>query len=323
MRTGKRVQFPKLAVADIMAVCAGGIALSWACHVHPSQLPFWLPWEFSWPEYLATTLVIWCYGRGLARTAPAARPGWARTGCFLAGTLATYAVLQTHFDYLAQHMFAMTRLQHLTTHHLGPFLIALSHPATTLRRGLPRRARTWLDRPIWFRLLAVLQQPVVAGVLFVGLIFVWLIPPVLFRAMLDQRLYAVMNWSMVLDGLLFWSLVLDERASPPARLSRGGRLVLVFAVQWPQIAGGAVIGFAERSLYPYYLLCGRVFPSIGAQTDQQIGGFAIWFGGGMMSALAALIILRGLWAEEERRARVTIPGWDARADAGGRSSPSA
>jgi hypothetical protein len=34
-------------------------------------------------------------------------------------------------------------------------------------------------------------------------------PPVHVRAVLDLQLYALMNWSMVLDGVLFWCLVLD------------------------------------------------------------------------------------------------------------------
>jgi hypothetical protein len=63
-------------------------------------------------------------------------------------------------------------------------------------------------------------------------------------------------------------------------------------------------------LYPYYGLCGRLYPAIDAQTDQQAGAFLIWFAGGMMSAIAALMILRTIWAEEEAQARRTIPGWD-------------
>ena len=43
-----------------------------------------------------------------------------------------------------------------------------------------------------------------AAVLFVGLIYLWLVPTVHFRAMIDPDLYAVMNWSMVIvDGILF------------------------------------------------------------------------------------------------------------------------
>ena len=86
----------------------------------------------------------------------------------------------------------------------------------------------------------MLQQPLLAAFLFVGLIYFWLIPPIHFRAMIDWRLYAVMNWSMVLDGLLFWCLVLDPRPKPPARISYGARAALVLGVMFPQIALGAV-----------------------------------------------------------------------------------
>ena len=63
---------------------------------------------------------------------------------------------------------------------------------------------------------SVLQQPVPSGLLFVGLIYLFLIPPVHFRAMIDPRLYAIMNWSMIGDGMLFWILVLDPRPKAPA-----------------------------------------------------------------------------------------------------------
>ncbi len=307
-------------------VLAGGIALDWLCLGYPARLPAWAPWDFSWPEYLAAVLALWLYGRGLLRSPRAARPSNARRLCFLAGVALTYAVLQTRFDYLAQHMFTLTRVQHLVTHHLGPFLIALGWPGATLARGLPAPLRRLCAAPALDRAIARVQQPLIAGGLFVGLIVLSLIPPVLFRTMLDPRLYAIMNWSMVADGLLFWMLVLDPRPGPPARLPRSLRLLLVFATQFPQIMLGAAIGFADGVLYPYYDLCGRLYPAIDAQTDQQIGGFVIWFGGGMMGAIAAMMLLRAMWQEEQAlhpaAARLTVPESGPAPDAWGRSSPS-
>ena len=145
----------------------------------------------------------------------------------------------------------------------------------------------------------MLQQPFLAAFLFVGLVYFWLIPPIHFRAMIDVRLYAVMNWSMVLDGLLFWCLVLDPRPKPPARISYGIRAALAFGVMFPQIVLGAVIAFSRRDLYPYYDLCGRLFPSIGALTDQRIGGIVIWIPPAMMSALAVLLVVNNLRLHEE------------------------
>ncbi len=80
--------------------------------------------------------------------------------------------------------------------------------------------------------------------------------------MIDPDLYAVMNWSMILDGILFWVLVLDPRPKPPARISGVLRAVCSIGVMFPQIVIGAVIAFISDNIYPYYDLCGRIYPSI-------------------------------------------------------------
>ena len=102
-----------------------GGALYVVCGDFPAHLPVFLPWEFSWPVFLATALTLAWYGRGLLRQIPAERPVLWRRASFITGVLATYAVMQTHYDYLAQHMFFLHRFQHLVLHHMGPFLIAL------------------------------------------------------------------------------------------------------------------------------------------------------------------------------------------------------
>jgi putative membrane protein len=146
---------------------------------------------------------------------------------------------------------------------------------------------------------AVFHHPFVAALLFVGLVYLWLIPSVHFRAMLDHQLYAVMNWSMILGGILFWFLVLDPRPKPPARTSYGMRVALSFGVMFPQILLGAVISFMPTDLYPYYDLCGRLFASIGALNDQHIGGIIVWIPPGMMSVIGVLLVLNFMRLHEE------------------------
>ncbi len=160
-----------------------------------------------------------CYGSCADCAGPTSAecmPRW-RIGCFLIGFAAIYVVLLTRFEYLAQHMFFLNRVQHAVMHHFGPFLIALSWPGATIARGMPGLPRRWCESGPVRRVLRGLQQPVLAVLLFEGLLVLWLVPPVMFRAMFDWRLYEVMNASMVVDGLLFWFLVLDPRPNPPAR----------------------------------------------------------------------------------------------------------
>ncbi|HTK12450.1 MAG TPA: cytochrome c oxidase assembly protein [Xanthobacteraceae bacterium] len=282
-----------------LTIVASGMLLWWLCRSHDSILPFFAPWEFSWVEFLAAWLSIWWYVRGLALIPANERPSSVRQMAFLIGILLIYAVLETRFEYLAQHQFFFNRIQHVAMHHVGPLLIALAWPGAAIRRGMPSLLRKLVDHPIVIGVVHVVQQPVLAAVLFVGLFFFWLIPSVHFRAMLDSDLYALMNWSMIVDGIFFWCLVLDPRASPPARVSFGARAALAVAVMFPQIVGGALIAFNPHDLYPYYDLCGRIYPGMSALYDQTVGSLIIWIPPAMMSVLALLLVLNALRRTEE------------------------
>ena len=227
----------------------------------------------------------------------------ARQAAYFAGLFAIYVVLETHFEYLAEHQFFYNRVQHATMHHIGPFLLAVAWPGATLARGAPKILLRLGEHPATQKALRIVQQPLLAGFLFVGLIFFWLVPPIHFRAMLDPDLYCVMNWSMVIDGLLFWFLVLDPRPCPPATISIIGRLSLAAAVIIPQVMGGAIITLARHDLYPYYALCGRIYPGISPLADQTIGGAILWGSGAMMSGVAVSLILSRVLSSEDETPR--------------------
>lgn len=286
------------------AILGLGVVLWWLSREHPALMPVWAPWDFSWPEYLATTLALFWFFRGLMQEPSGMRPSRWRQVAFVSGLLVIYAALQTRFDYMAQHMFFLNRAQHVIMHHIGPFVAVLGWPGGTIRQGMPRRVRSIVEHRFVVAAIHFVQQPVLAAFLFVGLFYFWLVPPIHFRAMLDARLYAVMNWTMVIDGFLFWSLVLDPRPKPPARVSFGGRAGLAFGVMFPQIILGAVIAFSHTDLYPYYDFCGRLFPSISALNDQHIGGIVMWIPPSMMSVLAVVLVLNALRRHEESRSEV-------------------
>lgn len=285
--------------AIYFAIAITGLTLWWLAQTHAALLPIWAPWEFSWFEFLSAWLIIYWYIRGLASMTPVERPSLIRRISFLTGVLVIYAVLETHFEYLAEHQFFFNRIQHVIMHHLGPLLIALSWPGAEIKRGMPMPLRRLVEHRIPTGVVHVLQNPVLAAFLFVGLFFFWLIPSIHFRAMIDPRLFALMNWTMVIDGVLFWCLVLDPRPSPPARISFGGRAALAVVVMFPQILGGAIITFNPRDLYSFYDLCGRIYPNLGAHYDQTVGGLITWIPPAMMSVIALLLVLNALRRVEE------------------------
>lgn len=279
---------------------AVGLGLLILCRRFPAEMPVFAPWDFSLFEFLCTVLPFFWYVRGLAATPAPLRPHIARQVAFVLGVGMIYAVLQTHFVYMSQHMFFLNRAQHLVMHHLGPFLVALAWPGPTIARGMPAALLARLRGRAVQRVLAVVQHPVVAGTLFVGLIALWLEPTVHFYAMVSPLSYDVMNSSMVLDGLLFWFFALDPRPAPLSRSSYATRLITVILVMFPQIIMGASITFSTTALYAYYDLCGRLFPSIGALYDQHLGGLLVWIPSSMMSSAAFMLIMNNIRVQEDR-----------------------
>lgn len=281
------------------AIVALGVVLWGLCRYFPAEMPVWMPWDFDGPEYLAAALSIYWFGRGLVRMEASERPSLWRSIAFVLGVLASYAVVQTHYDYLSQHMFFFHRFQHLVLHHLGPFLIALGTAGPVVWRGMPEFLKPLLRGAPVRHIVDVIQHPAVAPVLFVGLIYFWLLPGVHVRVMLDADLYNLMNWSMAIDGIFFWCLVLDPRPSPPARLGMGMRAFQACVVVPPQLLVGAVLALANSDIYPVYRICGRVLP-ISAITDQHYGGLILWIPSSMMSVVALILVLNNLRIADER-----------------------
>jgi putative membrane protein len=284
------------------AVLLVGAALYVVCRFFPADLPVFLPWEFSWPEYLAVTLTFIWFARGLKLLPKDQHPPLWRLICFGAGVASFYVVLQTRIDYYAQHMFFVHRWAHFVLHHAGAFLIALGMSGPVLWAGLPDFLKPVIrSRPVQGT-LSFLQHPVMAPFLFVGLLYFWLIPAIHTRVMLDANLYELMNWTMAINGVMFWSLILDSRAKPPARLSHLMRAALILVIELPQMLLGAILSLSTHDFYPVYTICGRVL-DMTALNDQHYGGLIIWLPGTLTSFAAMIVVLVTMRLNEEKAER--------------------
>ncbi len=256
------------------------------------SVAFLLPYEFSPTVLLACIVAGLLYQRGWRR----AGGGIGQAVMFWIGLVGMYVMLQTQFEYYAQHSFFMHRLQHLVLHHVAPFLIAVSAPSAIIGAGLPevihRHVVTPMRRNRVLRsLYAAIQEPLVSGAIFVGLIYFWLIPSIHFYAMLNVPLYNAMNWGMAIDGLLFWWMIFNLRA-PGVSDTRhyGYRLLVLVLVMFPQIALGAYIALSNHDLFGIYAACGRILP-ITPLVDQSIGGLLTWVPAAMMSVVGGLVLI--------------------------------
>lgn len=284
------------------AIFALGGILYGLCRYFPAELPPWMPWEFSWPEYLATALALYWFARGLVRLPRSQRPALWRSVSFVFGVVSLYGVLQTHVDYYALHMFFVHRAQHFVLHHSGAFLVALGASGPVMWAGMPDFLRPILSSWLVRRLVDFIQHPAVAPVLFVGLIYLWLIPEFHTRVMLDRRLYDLMNESMAVDGIFFWSLILDPRPKPPARIASGLRALLVLAVEPFQMILGAILSLSSTDFYPVYRICGRIL-DISAISDMHYGGLIIWLPSTLTSFAGMIVVLVAMRLNDEAAER--------------------
>jgi len=279
-----------------------GAVLYLVCRFFPADLPMWLPWEFSWPIYLATALTLAWFVRGLKILPEHQHPPLWRLVCFVLGVASFWIVLQTRIDYYAQHMFFVHRWAHFVLHHAGAFLIAMGMSGHVLWAGMPDALKAPLrSRPVQMA-MNLLQHPAVAPALFVGLLYFWLIPQLHTVVMLSRPLYSVMNWTMAINGVMFWSLILDSRPKPPARLSHLMRALLILVIELPQMVLGAILSLTEHDIYPVYTICGRVL-DMTALNDQHYGGLIIWLPGTLTSFAAMIVVLVTMRLNEEKQER--------------------
>src|SRR5580698_6729870 len=289
-------------------IAALGVVLYILCRDYPAELPPWMPWEFVWWEYLGTALGLYWFFRGLVRLPREERPALWRIVSYVLGVVSIYVVLQTRLDYYALHMFFVHRAQHYVLHHSGAFLIALGASGPALWAGMPRFLHPILgSRPIK-ALVDFIQHPAVAPVLFVGLIYLWLVPSLHTRVMLDLRLYNLMNASMAIDGIFFWWLILDSRPKPPARIGSGLRALLVIAVEPFQMILGAILSLSSTDFYPVYRICGRIL-DIPAISDMHYGGLIIWLPSTLTSFAGMIVVLVNMRLNDEaaERGELTSP----------------
>ena len=248
--------------------------------------------------------------RRIDRAHPANPVPRRRTVAFLAGLAAIAVALLSGVEAYDTTLFSLHMIQHLLLTLIAAPLIALGAPITTLlRAATPNVRRTVLLPILHSRVLKVLSFPVVAWVLFAGVMWGTHFSP-LFDASLENPLVHDLEHALYLAaGLLFWWPAVGLDPSP-WRMPHPVRAMYVF-LQMPQNTFLAVTILSSTvPLYAHYATLGRTWgPPV--LEDQQIAGGAMWLGGDLLFLGALAAILAG-WMLHEQRQEVVA---DRRVDA--------
>lgn len=241
---------------------------------------------------------------------PANPVPWVRTVALLGGLLAIAVALLSGIERYDTVLFSVHMVQHILLTLVAPPLIVLGAPITLLLRlARPETRQRWILPVLHSRIVRALSFPVVAWLLFAGVMWATHFSALFDRALEDPLLHNLEHAAYLGAGLLFWwpAIGLDPT---PWRMSHPVRVLYVF-LQMPQNTFLAVaILSATAPLYEHYATLGRAWGPTPL-ADQQAAAGIMWFVGDLLF-LAAILGLVAAWMRHEER---STAGADRRADA--------
>ncbi len=249
---------------------------------------------------LIVVAVAWTWAVRRVNAAHRASPVPARRSAFfLAGLGAIAVALLSGIERYDTTLFSVHMVQHLLLALVAAPLIVLGAPVTlALRLASPETRRALILPLLHSRVLRAITHPVVAWLVFAGVMWGTHFST-LFDAALEDRLLHDFEHGLYLGaGLLFWWPAVAADPAP-RRLGHPVRILYVL-LQMPQNTFLAVVLLnAAAPLYPHYATLERDWgPS--ALEDQQLAAGIMWLGGDILF-LAAVFALIASWMRAEER----------------------
>ena len=223
-----------------------------------------------------------------------------RSVAFAAGLLALAVALLSGVDRYDTTLFSIHMVQHVLLTLVAAPLIALAAPITlVLRVASPETRRRWVLPILHARLVRILAFPVVAWLIFAGVMWVSHFSALFDAALEDPLVHDLEHVLFLGAALLFWwpAVALDPA---PWRMPHPARALYVF-LQMPQNTFLAVVLLnASTVLYAHYATLQRNWGPTPL-ADQQAAAGIMWLAGDAIFLVAVMAIVAG-WMRAEARA---------------------
>jgi cytochrome c oxidase assembly factor CtaG len=247
---------------------------------------------------VAVALVALCavYALGARRRPATVTP--ARLASLVGAVVVLVVALASPLDARADDRFSMHMTQHLLVGLVAPLLLVLAAPVRVAAGAIDSRAMRWLTR--WSRALELRRDRVAVGLAAVALhaatFWVWHVPALYDAAVRHAPVHALEHASLLGGGIALWAVVV-----PAYRRSRTG-----VAVVWLFLSGlqaGAMAALLTLAPRPLYVVHGT---GAAALDDQRLAGAVMWLPGGLVYAVAAIVLLLRWLDAAPRRAPVLV-----------------
>ena len=205
------------------------------------------------------------------------------------GWLILAAALISPLHEAGERSFAAHMFEHELIMLAAAPLLVLSEPLAVMLWAFPsgnRRTIGALTRSPPFRTIwRFFANPVTATLLQAAALWLWHAPALFDLALASEGWHAAQHLSFLASALFFWTAMLGRRTAPPV-----AALCLV-ATSIVSGALGALMAFATSPWYAGYARLGMAPFGLTPAQDQQIAGLIMWVPGGLVHAVAALLVM--------------------------------
>ncbi|HSL77021.1 MAG TPA: cytochrome c oxidase assembly protein [Candidatus Limnocylindrales bacterium] len=222
-----------------------------------------------------------------------------RTAAFVAGMAAIALALLSGIDRYDTTLFSIHMTQHVLLTLVAAPLIAVSGPVTLLLRVAAPETRRRVILPLLHaRVTRVFAFPVVAWILFAGVMWVSHFSAIFDAALEDPLIHDLEHALYLGSALLFWwpAAAVDPA---PWRMTHPVRLLYVFLQMTQNTFLSVVILNTQTVLYPHYATVQRAWGPSPIE-DQGMAAALMWVAGDLLFLAAIFAILTG-WSRAEDR----------------------
>ncbi len=288
-------------LALLAALASSSPALAHAGHDHADAAGWtWDPW-ITLPLLLAATSFALGWHRLHTRSSKGRPRLRARARWFAAGWLAMAGALVSPLHEAGERSFSAHMIEHELLMLIAAPLIVLAEPLSAMLWAFPAGARRTIGAlstatPVAAS-FAVLTGAIVSTIIQAAALWIWHMPALFDLALAHEGWHAAQHLSFVLSALLFWTAMLGRHGAGAGRT--GTRALAALCLLATSIVTGALGALMAFSQSPWYAGYARLPPApfgLNPAEDQQIAGLIMWIPGGMVHAVAALLLFRTLIA---------------------------
>ncbi|MEX1295085.1 MAG: cytochrome c oxidase assembly protein [Candidatus Limnocylindrales bacterium] len=301
-RLGTRLLTPLVAASALALTLPARALAHGRAPIEPTPAILLEGWSFMvdvWLPVILGALIYWAMYSQVNRLHPANPVPRMRLWFWLGGLGAIILALASPIEFYDTTLFSVHMIQHLLLSFVAAPLLVLAAPITLLLRwASPTARRKWILPVLESRVVRLISHPLVAWVLFAGVMWFSHFSPLFDAALDDFTLHRLEHALFLGSALLFWWPVIGADPSPhrmtfPARI-----LYLALGMPLSSLLG-LVIFSARQPLYPHYEDLVRDWgPTV--MEDQALAGGIMWAGGDAAFVLA-LVLTVAAWLRHEER----------------------